>query len=165
MEAANTKKLVEDEVPAVARLVECDGPDAGRAHDLHLGRKVVGRARSADVTVRDPDVSREHAALVVDVEAVRVVDLGSKNGVLVDGARIEGAREIEDGARIQIGGLTLELEHTASRVRRALRAGGEVTITRLRPEARPEAAASLRWPLLLTLVFGALVVGLALWGQ
>ena len=73
---------------------------------------VVGRGNDADLRVNDPGVSRRHAEFRVtdDVGGPRVSvhDLGSTNGVLVNGKRVEDATLV-DGAVIRIGNTTLTL--------------------------------------------------------
>ncbi len=58
------------------------------AIEVGLGEsKTVGRAEHADVTVNEPSLSRLHARLSVDATgAVTIDDLGSTNGVTVNGA-------------------------------------------------------------------------------
>jgi predicted component of type VI protein secretion system len=81
------------------------------AHDLELplGDFVVGRSAECQLSVDDPLVSRKHGLIRVRKEAVTVEDLGSRNGVLVNGARIEGQREIVDGDKLQIGSQEMTL--------------------------------------------------------
>jgi hypothetical protein len=71
---------------------------------------VVGRGNDADLRVNDPGVSRRHAELRVTEDAhgprVTVHDLGSTNGVLVNGRRVEDAT-LTDGAEIRMGNTTL----------------------------------------------------------
>jgi len=73
---------------------------------------VVGRGNDADLRVNDPGVSRRHAEFRVSEDAdgprVSVHDLGSTNGVLVNGRRVEEAT-LADGAVIRIGNTTLTL--------------------------------------------------------
>lgn len=56
--------------------------------ELVLGQaKTVGRGRQADVTVDDPSLSRLHARLAVDPDGqISIDDLGSTNGIFVNGA-------------------------------------------------------------------------------
>ncbi len=49
---------------------------------------VVGREQGADLKLDDESVSRRHACLRPDGNTVRMVDLGSTNGVYVNGARV-----------------------------------------------------------------------------
>jgi hypothetical protein len=74
---------------------------------------VVGRGTEADLRINDPGVSRRHAEIRVqprDPESrdtgVSVVDLGSTNGMLVNGCRVQQAT-VPDGGTIKIGSTTM----------------------------------------------------------
>jgi hypothetical protein len=71
---------------------------------------VVGRGNDADLRVNDPGVSRRHAEFRVTEDThgprVSVHDLGSTNGVLVNGRKVDDAT-LADGAEIRIGNTTL----------------------------------------------------------
>ena len=75
------------------------------AHDLELpvGEFIVGRGPECQLAVDDPLVSRKHAALHVRKDGVVAQDLGSRNGVLVNGQKIDGPRELSPGDKIRIG--------------------------------------------------------------
>jgi S-DNA-T family DNA segregation ATPase FtsK/SpoIIIE len=157
---ADTTRL--DEAKAeVATLTECRGPDAGRIHTLGVGSYTIGRATEADISLRDPDMSRMHAELSVWIDAIEIRDLSSKNGMVLDGARLaSGAtRQLADGARIEIGGLLLELAHPGARVRGALEAGGHATYTRSLDLPLPgnDEQDSPRGPWLAALAFAILI--------
>lgn len=81
------------------------------SHDLELaaGEFVVGRSTDCQLSLDDPLVSRRHAVLRVRADGVTVQDLGSRNGVLVNGAKIEGARELAAGDKISIGSQDMHL--------------------------------------------------------
>jgi pSer/pThr/pTyr-binding forkhead associated (FHA) protein len=89
------------------------GPEpTGRAMVLAEGKRIVvsasgaviGRSRDCDVTLNDPNVSRHHAEIRPDGRGGWVVeDLGSTNGVKVNGRRITGPSPLEPGARIALG--------------------------------------------------------------
>jgi predicted component of type VI protein secretion system len=80
-------------------------------HDLELteGQFVVGRSAGCQLSLDDPLVSRRHALLVVAREGVTVEDLGSRNGVVVNGDRIAGVRLVTPGDKIVIGSQELTL--------------------------------------------------------
>jgi pSer/pThr/pTyr-binding forkhead associated (FHA) protein len=63
---------------------------------------VIGRSREADIRVSDVNVSRRHAELRQDGTTYLIVDLGSTNGVEVNGKRTDRAK-VRDGDRITIG--------------------------------------------------------------
>jgi hypothetical protein len=79
------------------------------AHDIEVppGQFVVGRSADCQLSLDDPLVSRRHALLSVGGDGVWVEDLGSRNGVLVNGARTSGKQRVGDGDRITIGGQTM----------------------------------------------------------
>ncbi len=78
-----------------------------RFHDKDIelppGEFVIGRAASCQLSLDDPLVSRQHATLTVTPEAVVLADLGSRNGVRVNGGRIAGKRGLSHGDQILIG--------------------------------------------------------------
>ena len=71
--------------------------------DLPIGRFVIGRAEGSGLALDDPLVSRQHAILVVSDEEVTLEDLGSRNGVSVNGERVTGSRKLELGDELVIG--------------------------------------------------------------
>jgi predicted component of type VI protein secretion system len=83
----------------------------GRRNVLSGSRVVIGRSREADIVVTDPNVSRRHAELRRDDEGWRVVDLGSTNGIKVNGRRVD-QQTLSPGDRVTIGvtDLTFELD-------------------------------------------------------
>jgi hypothetical protein len=83
----------------------------GRRNVLSGDRVVVGRSRESDVVLSDANVSRRHIELRRGERGWAAVDLGSTNGMKVNGRRLSHA-ELEPGDRITIGitDLTFELE-------------------------------------------------------
>jgi hypothetical protein len=74
----------------------------GRKHEVSTPSVVLGRSREADVRVADVNASRRHAELREEDSTYWIVDLGSTNGVEVNGKRVDRAR-LSDGDRITIG--------------------------------------------------------------
>lgn len=68
----------------------------------------IGKSRSNDITLPMPDVSRFHAVIAKKRNGWTVTDTFSKNGVLVNGDRIDGRAEIDDGDIITIGSVPLK---------------------------------------------------------
>jgi Protein of unknown function (DUF3662)/Inner membrane component of T3SS, cytoplasmic domain len=83
----------------------------GRRNVLSGDHVLVGRSRECDVTVSDPNVSRRHIELRRGERGWSAIDLGSTNGMKLNGRRI-GQAELSPGDRITIGvtDLTFELE-------------------------------------------------------
>jgi len=79
--------------------------DGTRERELHLvGRIVVGRDPACEISHDDSLLSRRHAEFVTSGNTVTVRDLGSRNGVFVNGARASEHR-LEPGDIVQIGPL------------------------------------------------------------
>jgi len=81
----------------------------GTRHPINPPGLVVGRGTEADVRINDPGVSRRHVEFeVADGDDGRVTarDLGSTNGMLVDGHRITHTA-VRDGSTVKIGNTTM----------------------------------------------------------
>ena len=81
------------------------GQDAGRVVEVDRPL-VLGRVQGADLVIRDARASRRHAELLPEDGGLRLRDLGSANGTLVDG---EPARDVllAGGEEIRIGGVRI----------------------------------------------------------
>lgn len=73
----------------------------------------IGRGTDNDLRIEDAGISRHHAELRQEGGDVTVVDVGSTNGVLVNGHRVQQAR-LRDGASLVLGSTTLTF-HAGSR--------------------------------------------------
>lgn len=84
----------------------------GIRHPLNPPGLVIGRGTEADLRINDPGVSRKHARINVSGEGDRlhldIEDLGSTNGIVVDGARVRHA-DLSAGSRIEIGSTRLSI--------------------------------------------------------
>ena len=75
---------------------------------LEPGDNLLGRDPAARVYVDHASVSRRHARIAVASERATLEDLRSRNGTFVDGRRIDSPTEIQDGAIIGLGPITLK---------------------------------------------------------
>jgi VWFA-related protein len=67
-------------------------------------RLVIGRAANCDIPlVDDKEVSRNHCELTLENEVIRIADLGSKNGTLVNGVPISGSHQLKQDDIILVG--------------------------------------------------------------
>lgn len=96
-ERAAPRKLVEPAHAGRALLV-----GEGRRTVLTGGRVVVGRSRECDLVLEDPNVSRRHAELSEEGGAWVIRDLGSTNGIVINGGRVEEAA-LSPGDEIVLG--------------------------------------------------------------
>jgi hypothetical protein len=84
---------------------------SGKRTVLSGSRVLIGRSRDCDVTLDDPNVSRRHAELRREGGAWIVSDLGSTNGIKVNGRRVND-HPLTPGDDITLGleHLTFEVE-------------------------------------------------------
>jgi transcriptional regulator with GAF, ATPase, and Fis domain len=84
------------------RLVVTRGPDKGAELRAIRPEVTVGSLETNDLRLSDPTVSRNHLAIEVRPEGLRLRDLGSTNGTLVAGVRVvEGY--VEPGCELVLG--------------------------------------------------------------
>lgn len=74
----------------------------------------IGRQEGNTIRLTERNVSRRHARLVRQNGHVLVEDLGSYNGVRINGERIQGQAQIADGDLIQIGDYDLAVQKEAA---------------------------------------------------
>ncbi len=77
------------------RLFVTAGPDTGKELALAEFDRAygIGRAQNADLVLEDPDASRRHVEISRRGTQIFVRDLGSKNGALLAGVRLEANRD------------------------------------------------------------------------
>ncbi len=96
-------------------------------------RYIVGRVEGAALQLVADEVSREHVAFTRTWEGVTVEDLGSKNGIRVNGTRAT-AQRLHDGDVVELGPIAVRVADPAERYLRELEAQAEA-------EAKPKAPA------------------------
>lgn len=76
---------------------------------------VIGRGESSDVELEGPCVSRRHAQIAAGNDSVRIRDLGSRNGTVVNGAPVGTlSRPLQPGDSALIGDFTVKLVRAAA---------------------------------------------------
>ncbi len=75
------------------------------------GSYVIGRLEGCDVVLPSTSVSRKHARIFIEEGRCYVEDLGSANGVIVDGQRVVQRRDLGTASQIRIGDFYLYLEY------------------------------------------------------
>jgi DNA-binding NtrC family response regulator len=91
------------------KLTVLDGPEPGRSKDPRAGRCSIGHHALNDLVVKDATVSRFHCEVWIDGGRVRVRDLGSRNGTIVDGVAVTEAF-LRDGSKLRLGQVVVGLE-------------------------------------------------------
>jgi pSer/pThr/pTyr-binding forkhead associated (FHA) protein len=109
MDASRTRKLKSGGGPESgfferfsASLVLVSGGAEGSEYTLEKPSTTLGRGPDVDLPFPDDAMSRQHAAFEVQVIGMRLRDLGSTNGTLVNGQKISAA-ELKHGDKITIG--------------------------------------------------------------
>jgi len=85
------------------------GPDEGKVFQLTNNPQVIGRHSSNEIFLTDPNVSRKHAQIEFLQGSFFCLDLGSTNGITVNGDRIERQR-LYPGDRLKLGQTVMELQ-------------------------------------------------------
>jgi hypothetical protein len=107
----STSERLREELDA-SRGVGGEPQSTGRAMVLAEGKRMligstgatIGRSRDCDIVLSDPNVSRRHAEIRADGRGGWTVhDLGSTNGVKVNGQRANGPAQLQPGDRIALG--------------------------------------------------------------
>ena len=79
----------------------------GTRHEVKQPRVVIGRSRDCDIQLADANVSRRHAEVRQEGASYWIVDLGSTNGLEVNGKRVKRAK-LSDGDTITLGSTELK---------------------------------------------------------
>ena len=82
---------------------------AGKRTVLSGSRVLLGRSRDCDIQLDDPNTSRRHAEVRREGSAWVIADLGSTNGIKVNGSRVAEA-ELHPGDEVTLGLIRLRFE-------------------------------------------------------
>lgn len=120
------------------RLVIVAPPKSRKAYTVRLPL-VVGRGDEAKFRIPQDSVSRRHCEFACGPGGVTVTDLGSTNGTVVGGKRLEphAAAVIPSGAEVRIGGVVLRVEYVAEAVAAAAAARDDDDTVPLSAAAAP----------------------------
>jgi hypothetical protein len=116
VELVEDPRLRKGDLEVEASIKEGDGGRVG-AIVLHDGRRIplgadaftIGRLADCDLAIDDPLASRRHAEIRAEPDAYRLVDLGSLNGTMVNGAPAKN-HVLSDGDVVSIGSVSFRFE-------------------------------------------------------
>jgi pSer/pThr/pTyr-binding forkhead associated (FHA) protein len=125
----------------LARLIITAADGTTTSFALVPGETVVGRASANDVVLDSDGVSRRHVRFLWSDGAFTVEDLGSKNGTLLNGGRLEGRSPLKNGDAVTVPGWTLKFEAEEETVTRSATPASAPTLrgqraVLLKPETR-----------------------------
>lgn len=97
----------------------------GHEIEIRPGETLIGRHETCHIVIDDPLASRRHARLLWDQTRLVAEDLGSVNGVLLNGKRVEQSVEVVNGDELKLGNQRMDVFIASSdrnKVRRSLSA-------------------------------------------
>jgi len=95
----------------MAKLLVIEGRNAGAEYAIPPGKPVIklGRSKTSDIQVLDPQASRNHAEIALLEGRFMLRDLGSANGTYYRNMKLVGTIELRPDSRFRIGGTVYEL--------------------------------------------------------
>ena len=94
-----------------ASLTVIAGPDTGINFKLEFASVIVGR-QGSDVSLNDPEISRQHCLLEIKDNFIQLKDLDSTNGTYFEEGRVRAAM-LRDGMEFRVGSTVLRVALTA----------------------------------------------------
>ncbi|HWG07770.1 MAG TPA: DUF3662 and FHA domain-containing protein [Solirubrobacteraceae bacterium] len=82
----------------------------GRRLPVPARGATIGRSRECDIVLEDAGISRRHAEIMPGADGWTVADLGSTNGVRVNGRTIRGVQPLREGDRVELGSTEIVFE-------------------------------------------------------
>ncbi|MAG58177.1 MAG: hypothetical protein CMJ83_17970, partial [Planctomycetes bacterium] len=92
----------------MGKIIITSGPDTGKEYPL-TDSQVLGRLNRCTITLRDTRASREHARIFKNQGTYFIVDLESKNGIVLHGKTIRKA-QLTPGDEMQVGETWLKVD-------------------------------------------------------
>ncbi|MCL2743192.1 MAG: FHA domain-containing protein [Planctomycetaceae bacterium] len=87
------------------KLVVAEGSKAGQEIPITVPKFLIGRADDCHLKPRSELISRYHCAVICEPDYIAVRDLGSKNGVFLNGEKVSVEHELKNGDKLTIGPL------------------------------------------------------------
>ncbi len=92
------------------RLLVLSGRNAGQEISLPEECFRIGRAAGCHLRPQSALIGEHHCQIIIEPGAVRLQDLGTQTGTLVNGQRVEGTRVLKNGDRLSVGPLEFEVQ-------------------------------------------------------
>lgn len=90
------------------KIVVVSGPGAGHTFTIDRERTTMGRGPGADQMYDNPEMSRQHAMIEFAGDRFQIRDLGSTNGIRMNGRQVQAA-PLKHGDRFEIGAQTFQI--------------------------------------------------------
>ena len=106
-------RLTEDRnCPSKLRVME--GEPNGQIFLIGTGDNSIGRESGNSIVLSDEQVSAKHASITLRADGCWIMDLGSRNGVFVNGEKISKQERLFDGCLIKMGSSILSFESASA---------------------------------------------------
>lgn len=96
--------------PRIHKMAQLIDKNNGSVIEIDHWETSIGKSKANDVVIPFPTVSRFHAVIAKKRTEWVITDTFSRNGILVNGEKVEGKSQLEDGDVIEIGGVPLEFQ-------------------------------------------------------
>ncbi|MCG6916815.1 MAG: FHA domain-containing protein [Deltaproteobacteria bacterium] len=93
---------------AAYELLVIKGPEEGQVYQLKAEEVIIGRDTTCQLCFEDRTLSRQHARILINGEHITIEDLGSVNGVLVNGVPLKSS-DLKVDDRLTLGNVELLL--------------------------------------------------------
>ncbi len=91
------------------RLLVLQGKPEGKEIPIRVPTFLIGRSAECQLRPNSELISRQHCQFTIDGDVVRVRDMGSSNGTIVNGERLTEEATVNDGDLIQVGPLAFQV--------------------------------------------------------
>lgn len=106
---SDTLKIRLEEAKSVApMLVVISGRPLGKSFYLTKEAMILGRDLTADISIGETSISRQHTAFEKSENGISVKDMGSTNGTYVNDQKLSEVRKLQDGDLIRCGNTILK---------------------------------------------------------
>jgi S-DNA-T family DNA segregation ATPase FtsK/SpoIIIE len=124
--------------PTTATLLVTGGPCAGLSFPLPPGEHQVGRSPECDIVIDDGAISRVHMLLSVRATGTVIAsDARSRNGIYVNGRRVDGQIPLPPGQELELGRSLVRLASRANGAAPKPDGTGRISLNRP-PRSAPE---------------------------
>lgn len=96
--------------PRIHKMAQLTDKNNNNVIDINYWETSIGKSRANDIVLPVPTVSRFHAVIAKKRSQWIITDTFSKNGIKINGEKIDGKAELNDGDIIEIGDIPLEFQ-------------------------------------------------------
>lgn len=89
----------------LAKLTVARGSNKGKEFEITGSQFVIGRAAGCNLRPQSDAISRQHCAVFNKGDRVTIKDLGSRNGTVLNGEKLDGEEELKTGDELVVGPL------------------------------------------------------------